>query len=312
MNKKLTSWILLIICNMMWSLQFTCIKLVQDQVSSYFTVWGPMIIATLMLSPFAIRDFKKSKKSIKDLLIFGQLAILGAFPSQVLMTMGTQYSLASNASIITLSLPVFSILFAFFMLKEKMNIARWISIIVALLGVILISTGDIKQLNFGSNYAIGNILIFIAIIANSYYNVGCKKISDRYTALELVFYVYVFVIILLTPFVLYYNGDVFSKIPSFTLQTWSGLALLTFFQNFLSMILFFKALKSLEAIQVAISNYLIPLFGLPIAAFWLGEKLSSQAIFGGILILISTLLISIVDYKINKQSKEIIVKQHGK
>ena len=82
---------------MMWSLQFTCIKLVQDQVSSYFTVWGPMIIATLMLSPFAIRDFKKSKKSIKDLLIFGQLAILGAFPSQVLMTMGTQYSLASNA-----------------------------------------------------------------------------------------------------------------------------------------------------------------------------------------------------------------------
>ena len=193
-----------------------------------------------------------------------------------------------------------------------MNIARWISIIVALLGVILISTGDIKQLDFGSNYAIGNILIFIAIVANSYYNVGCKKISDRYTALELVFYVYVFVVILLTPFVLYYNGDVFSKIPSFTLQTWSGLALLTFFQNFLSMVLFFKALKSLEAIQVAISNYLIPLFGLPIAAFWLGEKLSSQAIVGGILILISTLLISIVDYKINKQSKEIIVKQHGK
>ncbi len=312
MNKTLTSWILLITCNMMWSLQFTCIKLVQDQVSPYFTVWGPMIIATLMLSPFAIRDFNKSKKSISDLLLFGRLAILGAFPSQVLMTMGTQYSLASNASIITLSLPVFSILFAFLILKERMNISRWISIIVALLGVILISTGDIKQLNFSSNYAIGNILIFIAIIGNSYYNVGCKKISDRYTSLEMVFYTYLFVVILLTPFVLYHNGDIFSKIPSFTLQTWSGLALLTFFQNFLSMILFFKALKSLEAIQVAISNYLIPLFGLPIAAFWLGEKLNSQAIGGGILILISTLLISIVDYKFNKQSKELIVKQHGK
>src|ERR1035437_4804288 len=297
MRKTVISWTLLIACNLMWSLQFTCIKLTQDQVGPYFTVWGPILLATIFLAPFVLKDFKKSGKSIKDILVFVQLALLGAFPAQVLMTWGTQYSLASNAAIITLSLPVITAFFAFLILKEKMNKIRWLSFIIAIIGVILCSTGDIKQMDFSSKYALGNLLIFLAILGNSYYNVGIKKIADRYTEMEMVFYTYVVVVILLTPLVLYYEPDVFARIPSFTQQTWIGMSLLTFFHNFLSMILFFKALKVLDAMQVALSNYLITFFGLPIAAIWLGEKLNTPAIAGGILVLVSTLIITIVDYR---------------
>jgi drug/metabolite transporter (DMT)-like permease len=157
--------------------------------------------------------------------------------------------------------------------------------------------GDIKQLNFGSKYAIGNILIFLAIVGNAYYNTGIKKIAARYTEIEMVFFTYVAMVILLTPLVLYFEPDIFARIPSFTQQTWIGMALLTFFHNFLSMILFFMALKVLDAMQVALSNYLIAFFGLPVAAIWLGETLNSMAIAGGILVLISTLIITIVDYR---------------
>lgn len=283
----------------MWSLQFTCIKLTQDQVGPYFTVWAPMLLATLFLAPFALREFKKGGKMFKDIIIFGQLALLGVFPAQVLMTWGTQYSLASNAAVLTLSLPVITALFAFLLLKEKMNNIRWVSFIIAIIGVILCSTGDIKQLNFGSNYALGNILIFLAIIGNAYYNTGIKKIAVRYSEMELLFFTYAVMVLLLTPLVLYYEHDVFSQIPSFTKQTWTGMTLLTFFHNFLSMLLFFKALKVLDAMQVALSNYMIAFFGLPIAAIWLGEKLNSMAIAGGILVLISTLIITIVDYRMS-------------
>ena len=79
--------------------------------------------------------------------------------------------------------------------------------------------------------------------------------------------------------------------------------LLTFFHNFLSMLLFFKALKVLDAMQVALSNYLVAFFGLPIAAFWLGETLNSMAIAGGILVLFSTLIITIVDYRVKHPVK---------
>jgi drug/metabolite transporter (DMT)-like permease len=286
----------------MWSLQFTCIKLTQDQVGPYFTVWAPMLFAVLLLAPFVLRDFNKEGKKFKDVLVFGQLALLGAFPAQVLMTWGTQYSLASNSAILTLTLPVITAVFAFLMLKEKMNKIRWLSFIIAIIGVVLISSGDIKQLNFGSKYAIGNLLIFLAIIGNSYYNVGCKRVSKSYSEIEMVFYTYVVIVILLTPLVLFYEHNVFAKIPHFTLQTWTGMGLLTIFHNFLSMVLFFKALKVLDAMQVALSNYLITLFGLPIAAIWLGESLGSQAIIGGVLVLAATLMITIADYKMNKVS----------
>jgi drug/metabolite transporter (DMT)-like permease len=300
MRKIIISWVLLFACNLMWSMQFTCIKLTQDQVGPYFTVWAPMLFAVILLAPFVLRDFKREGKKFKDVLIFGQLALLGAFPAQVLMTWGTQYSLASNSAILTLTLPVMTAIFAFLILKEKMNRIRWLSFIIAIIGVLLISSGDIKQLNFGSKYAIGNLLIFLAIIGNSYYNVGCKRVSRSYSEIEMVCYTYVVIVILLTPLVIIYEPDVFARIPSFTLQTWTGMTLLTLFHNFLSMVLFFKALKVLDAMQVALSNYLITLFGLPIAAIWLGEKLGAQAITGGVLVLASTLLITIADYKMNK------------
>jgi drug/metabolite transporter (DMT)-like permease len=297
MRKTIISWSLLFACNLMWSLQFTCIKLTQDQVGPYFTVWAPMLLATILLAPFAVRDFNKGGKKLKDIFIFVQLALLGVFPAQVLMTWGTQYSLASNAAILTLCLPVITAIFAFLLLKEKMNKIRWISFIIAIIGVILCSTGDIKQLNFGSRYAIGNILIFLAIVGNAYYNTGIKKIADRYSEIEMVFFTYIVMVFLLTPLVLYYEHNIFSVIPKFTKQTWAGMTLLTVFHNFLSMLLFFKALKELDAMQVALSNYLVAFFGLPIAAIWLGESLNSMAIAGGILVLVSTLIITIVDHK---------------
>lgn len=302
MRKVIISWSLLFACNLMWSLQFTCIKLTQDQVGPYFTVWAPMLFSVLLLAPFVLRSFKKDGKKIKDVLIFGQLALLGAFPAQVLMTWGTQYSLASNSAILTLTLPVMTAIFAFLILKEKMNRIRWLSFIIAIIGVVLISSGDIKELNFSSGYAIGNLLIFLAIIGNSYYNVGCKKISKSYSEIEMVFYTYVVIVVLLSPLVLFYEHDIFKRIPSFTLQTWTGMGLLTIFHNFLSMVLFFKALKILDAMQVALSNYLVTLFGLPIAAIWLGEALSGQAVMGGLLVLASTLLITIADYNMNKST----------
>ncbi|WP_019987340.1 DMT family transporter [Rudanella lutea] len=304
MNKSIMSWAILFFCNLIWAFHFTSIKLTQDQVGPYFTVWAPMLLATLFLAPFVVRDFRKGNKRLKDVLVFVQLAALGAFPSQVLMTWGTQYSLASNAAILVMALPVITAVFAFFILREKMNTARWISFGIAIVGVALCSTDDIKSADLSSRYAVGNIMIFLAILGNAYYNVGCKKVANDYTEMEMVFYTYLVMSILLTPLVLYYEPDTFARIPDFTGNTWIGMISLTVFHNFLSMLLLFKAMKNLDAMQIAVSNYLITFMGLPIAAIWLGETLNQQAIIGGILVLTSTLILSIVDSKV--QQKKVV------
>jgi drug/metabolite transporter (DMT)-like permease len=94
-------------------------------------------------------------------------------------------------------------------------------------------------------------------------------------------------------FALVQERSVLASMPHFTASTWTGLILLTVIHNFLSMVLFLKALQQVDATQAALSNYLITFFGVPIAALWLGEKLSPAALTGGTLVLLSTLLITL-------------------
>jgi len=292
------SWLFLFSCNLMWALQFTCVKLVQDQVGSLFTVWGPMTLATVMLYPLTRWEAKNEAhppRPRSDILIFFLLALLGVFPAQVLTTWGTRMSLASNAALLTLTLPVSTAILAFIFLGERMNRVRWLSFGLAIIGVVLCSDVDLRSVNFGTGYLFGNALIFAGILGSAFYNSYGKKVLERYSPMEMLFLTYVMMVAILTPFVLAAEGQVLGRVPEFTLRTWIGLALLTFFHNFLSMVLFLKALKKLDATQAALSNYLITFFGLPIAAVWLGERLKPLAIVGGVLVLGSTLLITLRD-----------------
>jgi drug/metabolite transporter (DMT)-like permease len=290
------SWFFLLSCNFMWALQFTCVKLVQDQVGSLFTVWGPMTLATLLLYPLVRWEAKSTEKREwrpGDILIFLVLAVLGVFPGQVLITWGTRMSLASNAALLMLTLPVSTAFLAFIFLHEKMTAIRWASFGLAIVGVLMCSDIDFHTLSFGKGYLYGNLLIFIGTLGSAFYNSYGKKILERYSPTEMLFFTYLAMFFVMTPLTLAQESGVFAAIPHFTLQTWIGLVLLTFFHNYLSMVLFLKALKQLDAIQAALSNYLITFFGVPIAAIWLKEKLTLLAIFGGLLILGSTLLITV-------------------
>jgi drug/metabolite transporter (DMT)-like permease len=48
---------------------------------------------------------------------------------------------------------------------------------------------------------------------------------------------------------------------------------------------------------VALSNFLIAFFALPIAVLFLHEKISAVSVMGGLLILISTIAITIWEYR---------------
>ncbi|HZH95324.1 MAG TPA: DMT family transporter, partial [Flavisolibacter sp.] len=149
MKKSFISWGALFACNLMWALQFTCIKLVQEQVGPFSTVFIPMLLATLFMVPFVYKDVKKNKnRKWGDLKIFALLALLGQFPAQVLLTIGTQQSTASNGSIISLTLPVVSALLAVLFLKEKMNTLRWVSFGIAIIGVVLCSQKELGTTDF--------------------------------------------------------------------------------------------------------------------------------------------------------------------
>jgi len=291
------SWIYLLLANLMWALQFTCVKLVQDQIGPFATVWGPMTLATVMLYPLLRREQRthppKGQRSSKDILLYLILAAVGVFPGQFFITWGTRLSLASNAALLMLTLPICTAFMAYIFLGERMTAIRWISFGLALAGVIMCSGIDWRTISFGSRYLAGNVLVILGLNGSAFYNSYSKKVLKRYSPLEVIFYTYVAMFVVMTPLTLATEADVFARIPSFTLLTWLALLSLTFFHNYLSMVLFLKALEYLDAIQASLSNYLITFFGLPISVIWLGERLTPMMIVGGIIVLCSTLLITV-------------------
>lgn len=302
-QSKLVSWTLLFSCNLMWALQFTCIKLVQGQAGPLFTVWFPTTISLAVLYPFVYLERKQNRSTVNGsgkkrpnlFVIYLVLCVFGVIPGQLFMTLGTRLSLASNSALLTLTLPVTTAISAVIFLKEKMTRLRWLSFGLAVIGVALCSGLDVHSVSFNKSQLLGNSLVFAAILGSSFYNSYGKAALDWHSPMEMLFWTYLGLTLLMTPFVVGMERESFRHLPDFSATTWAGLMMLMLFHTTLSMILFLKALKSIDAIQAALSNYLIAFFGLPIAALTLHEHIGVYAALGGLLVLTSTMIITLVE-----------------
>jgi drug/metabolite transporter (DMT)-like permease len=297
--QRLRDWILLLLCNLIWASQFVLVKIVQEQMGPVAATSFPMLIATVLLIPIVYFEMRSHVGDIpkgtfrKDWLGFLTIGVLGQVVAQLFITWGVRYSLASNAALLMLTLPIATTVMAYFLLGEKMSPVRWLSFALAGAGVVESSGVNWKELNLvGGTYLIGNGLIFASVCGSAFYNVYSKKLLGRHSPLQVLFYSYIFVNVFLMPITFYTEPEAFHQMFHYTAQTWIGIALLAVLQYCVSMVIFLTVLARLDATQASLSNYLIPFFGLIIAAIVLHEHLTIFMIIGGIMVLLSTLLIT--------------------
>jgi drug/metabolite transporter (DMT)-like permease len=300
---RLRDWSLLLICNLIWASQFVMVKLVQEQMGPIFATFFPMTLATLLLIPIVRHErqlqnpaMSSSRIPGKDILEFILIGLLGQVVAQLFITWGVRLSLASNAALLMLALPVSTAVMAYCFLGERMTPIRWISFALAIGGVLECSGIDWRELNLTSGqYLLGNVMIFLSVNGSAFYNAYSKKLLSRYSPLQVLLYSYYAVFAFLLPITLRSEPEGFRSLPHFSLVVWVGLIMLALFQYFLSMVLFLNVLTRLDATQAALSNYLIPFFGVIIAAVVLHERLTGFMILGGLLVLASTLLVTVYE-----------------
>jgi drug/metabolite transporter (DMT)-like permease len=309
--ERLRDWILLLLCNLMWASQFVLVKIVQEQMGPVAATSFPMLIATLLLIPIVrwesrSQAVKPASVPLADWGRFLLIGVLGQVVAQLFITWGLRFSLASNGALLMLTLPIATTVMAYFLLGETMSRIRWISFALAIAGVIECSGVDWKELDLTrKGYLLGNVLIFISVCGSAFYNVYSKKLLERYTPLQVLLYSYYFVVVVLMSITVYVEPSAFHQIASYTAKTWIGIALLAVFQYCLSMVIFLTVLTRLDATQASLSNYMIPFFGLVIAALVLHEKLTVFMILGGVLVLLSTLLITVYEEHQKKQAESL-------
>jgi drug/metabolite transporter (DMT)-like permease len=299
-TSRLVDWGLLILCNLIWASQFVLAKLVQEQMGPIFATLLPMGLATLCLIPLVRREQRRSGKVPRidrsDIVRFVVIGIFGQVIAQLGITWGVRLAPASNGALLSLTLPIATAVMAYLLIGERMTPVRWISFALAVTGVLQCSGIEWNELRFASGgVASGNVLIMLGVLGSAFYNVYGKKLLNRYSPLEVLLYSYYAVLVCLVPLTLYLEPGSFHSMTSFGPKVWLGIALLAGLQYFLSMILFLTVLTRLDAVQAGLSNYLIPVFGVLIAAIVLGERLTARMALGGLVVLGSTLLITVYE-----------------
>ncbi len=299
---KIRDWVLLIFCNLIWGSAFVMSKMAQEQAGPVFTTFFPVTVAAialLVLVRLKNRGSDRTHKQRMPLRTIGEFLTIGLFGqvcAQFFANWGVRLSLASNGALLMLTLPISTAVMAYFILGERMTWVRWVSFAVALAGVAECSGVDWKQLEMTSpRFMLGNLMLLISVVASAFYNVYSKHLLQRYSPLQVALYSYYTVSAVLFPVVLYAEPKSFVEMRHFTATVCIGMALLAAFQYFLSMVVFLNVLTRLDATQAALMNYLIPFFGLVAAAVVLHERMTRSMIFGGALVLISTLLITLYD-----------------
>jgi drug/metabolite transporter (DMT)-like permease len=308
-RSRLLDWFLLVSCNLIWASQFAMVKLVQEQVGPIAATLLPMTLATILLVPIVMRERRAARtpRSLawSDLGRFALLGVMGQVVAQLCITWGMRFSTASNAALLMLMLPVVTAFMARVILGEHMTPVRWVSFGLAIVGALACSGIDWASVDLaGDGSALtGTALVVLSIGGSAFYNVYSKSLLGRYSPLEVLLYSYFAVLACLFPIAWSTEPVTLTQMASYTPRTLVGIGVLAVFQYAVSMVAFLWVLRRLEASQASLGNYLIPFFGLVIAAILLDERLEWYMVLGGALVLASTILATLGDARAAEETR---------
>ncbi len=112
-----------------------------------------------------------------------QIGFLGYFLSVATQFIGTKLSSAHMGSVITTLSPVFQSIFAIVLLNEAATRRQILSIIIAFIGVLVVTNG-INIIQYRS-FNIGNLFFVLAAAFWGYYSVLSKKVADNHPTLRI-------------------------------------------------------------------------------------------------------------------------------
>jgi drug/metabolite transporter (DMT)-like permease len=307
---------LLVLVNTLWAAQYAAYKIATEKMGPLTVSAWTFLISSVVLFPFLVWDRHNSRANVsagnpagaaqlqarpsiwtrRNFSAFFIASVFGLVPGSALLAWGVDRSTASNAAIIYLTLPVITAVLASAILGERMTGLRWASLGIALVGVLILSTPDLRNMSFSEgHFLVGNILVLLACLGSSLYNVYCKELLSRFTPMEVLVYGYLFAFAF--SLVVMHWAEPFSwkSLGTYSEGTWIALLVLSVFSWGLAMVLWMFLLKRLDVSQASVSIYLLPFLGVVISAITLHESIGFTTAIGGVITLGGTVLITTLE-----------------
>ena len=303
LSKKLINFALLILVNTMWAAQYAAYKTASAQMGPVTVSAWTFLFAALILLPFLVKERMASANargtgswSRSDWTGFVMIGVFGLIPASALLAWGTERSTASNAALIYLTVPILTAVLASVILGERMTRIRWVSLVISLAGVLLLSRPDLRQQSLArSEFLAGNVLVLLACASSSFYNVYSKDLLKRFSGLEILVYGYAIALVPSILLLIWFEPLTWSVIASYTTATWISVLVLSVFSWGLAMVLWMFVLGRLDVTQASVSIYLLPFLGVLISSATLHEHITGSMLIGGGVTLAGTILITVAE-----------------
>lgn len=215
------------------------------------------------------------------------LLLLGLFAvslHHIAINYGQRGVSAGASSVLAQSTPLFSLLIAHFVLKQRASAWHWGCLLLGMAGSAIVVAGD---RGIGHVDARG-LLVLLAALSWSIYFTLQKHHGHRYDPLTMTCYrVWSGTALLLV----YLPGlaDAVHKAP---LQANVAVLILGVFPSALAYLAWAWVLRHCEVTRVSMAQYLIPAFAMLIAAVMLGEQPSPWVIVGALVVTLSVLALT--------------------
>jgi len=273
-NKNTQVYILLVLAMIFYGMSFISTKIALQVFNPISIITFRLIISSLLLGfIFRTRIAKLSKK-------FFPIMALTAFFQPFCYFLSENYGLqkidASIGAIIIGMIPVFTPLFSFVFLREKLSWGNGIGIFFAFIGIsIIMAPNDIENYND----PVGIVLMFLAVLSAVAYSIVVFKIPGEYKSLDIVFYQNIIGTLFFIP--LFISIDVpvmdFNHVP---LIPTLNVIFLGIFPSTLSFIFLSKSIRTIGANRTNIFTNLVPVFSVFFAFILLGEMITIRKIIG--------------------------------
>lgn len=222
------------------------------------------------------------KVNKRDLFKMFICAFFGVAINQILFFEGLNLSTPINASIIITVIPVLILIFAHYILKERITTIKVVGIILGAAGAVMIvlSAGNGE---FKGSTMLGNLFIFINAGSWALYLVLVKPLMERYESITVMKWVFFFGLIIIFPFTFKsFTSTSFTTIP---LTIWLSISFVVFGATILAYYLNNFSLKSVSPSVNGIYIYLQPLIASVVAILFGKDQLTVVKTIAALLIM---------------------------
>ncbi|OLN31156.1 DMT family transporter [Desulfosporosinus metallidurans] len=286
MTKNHLGSIYLALAATIWGGMYVVSKVVLTVIQPLELVWLRYVVALITLCLIGVATHQSWHIHRRDFGNIIAIGVIGYAISIWTQFVGTKLSSAQMGAMITSSTPAFMVIFARFILKEKITFRKGLSTIIAMIGVLcIVGVGDIGKAN-----QLGGIVLGIAALTWALMSVLVKRIPSGYSQLVVTTYAIAIATVVITPVVFSQINQ--TQILALSQPTiWGGVLYLGIVATAAAFFLWNKGLQMVDAASGGLFFFFQPIAGTLLAWFFLGEQVGLSFWIGAVLIFSGVFLV---------------------